>query len=115
MTERALVYLPTIVFWWRWIGANLDYGVLRKRKYEHSKLMTGALLITAFVLICFGGYLISNEYDWWKKYNQWPSMLHMLRSGMPALIIWIIFLAGGAIRVSVQLMRGQFNVVLKNE
>src|SRR5271168_111779 len=56
LTDRALILFPMIVYWWRWIGARLDYGVLGQKQFKYKKIMACVFILSAFSILCFGGY-----------------------------------------------------------
>ncbi|MGA2484189.1 MAG: carboxypeptidase-like regulatory domain-containing protein [Candidatus Acidiferrales bacterium] len=106
---RHLFLLPLILFWWWWIGTRIDFGVLGRRHYRHTKLIAGVLVAVALTLLYGGTRSILNELQWWREYGHGLPAVHsilLLRTAGP--VLWCVLLAGGALTAAARLIQGRF-------
>ena len=101
---QYVVWFPAIVMLWWWVGTRMDFGLLGRRRYSSTRLLTAVLVVGALALLALSVRLALGEYRLFQNY--WPPnppiyALLLLRAIGP--IAWCLCLAAVFVRSAIRL------------
>jgi hypothetical protein len=96
--------------WW-WVGARIDFGLLRRRSYSHPRLVAALLFGCALVLLMLSLNVGVGEFRLFQDY--WPGhppihAILLLRAVGP--MLWCLSFAGVFVRWAIYLWVGSQSV-----
>jgi len=100
------VWFPAIVGWWWWIGTQMDFAILGRRRFRYAKLIAGALSTVSLVLLYVAARASLRELRWWMEYGRNSSpfrVLILLRTIGP--VLWCLVLASGCLIAATRLFQ----------
>src|SRR5258708_3917663 len=64
------IWFPAITALWWWVGTRMDFGLLGRKRWLHTKLVAGGLLFGSLMLVALAVAIAVGEYHSFQLY--WP-------------------------------------------
>ena len=98
------IWLPAITALWWWVGARMDFGLLGRGKWPHTKLVAVVLLLDSLMLVALAVAIAVGEYHSFQLY--WPGhppiyAILLLRAMGP--MLWCLLFALAFVRSAIGL------------